>query len=100
MKSMKVGIIAKPNEKGQIVIPKEIRDALGIDASVPLNMSVRSGGIYLYPIVEVFGVVDTESSYMKLLGRTKGAWSESWSAVRKKRSAVEHNASKRRRRIW
>ena len=98
---MKVVNITKPNEKGQIVIPKEIRDSLGINTGVSLNLVLRGGGIYIYPITEVVGKIDSESSYLEILKRTKGRWGkEDWQAVRKKRRKTELQASKRRKQEW
>ncbi len=50
---MKIGIITKPNEKGQIVVPKKLRDFLGIDKDTYLNLVLRDEGIYLCPISDV-----------------------------------------------
>ena len=64
---MKVGILSQPNEKGQVVIPKAIRDALAIDEDVSLNITLRGRGIYMYPIKEVVGQIDEESSYFETI---------------------------------
>ncbi|NQU82600.1 MAG: AbrB/MazE/SpoVT family DNA-binding domain-containing protein [Parcubacteria group bacterium] len=75
---MKIGIITKPNEKGQIVIPKKIRDALGIDKDTYLNLVVKDNSVYLYPISDVL-IRDKnkkEDSYYKTLEKTKGKWTK------------------------
>ena len=98
---MKVGIITKPNDKGQIVIPKEIRDFLMINPNDPLNLMVRGGGIYIYPVDEVVTKNESESSYLNVLQKTQGRWDkENWTALRKKREKIETDASKRRRKSW
>ena len=97
---MKVGNITKPNQKGQIVIPKELRDVLGLHIDAPLNVVLRGKGIYLYPIDEVISLEERESSYLKLLERTKGKWSENWTQLRKKRKKIEEAASKARKQQW
>lgn len=98
---MKVGSIIVPNVKGQIVIPKEVRDALGINANVPLNLVVRGGGIYLYPVEELVTRVESEDSYFKLLEKTKGAWAgEEWEGIRKARKKIELTACQRRKKKW
>lgn len=97
---MKIGIIIKPNQKGQIVIPKEVRKALGIRANTPLNILQRGYGIYIYPIKELVGESQNEAPYLAILERTKGAWNEDWEGVRKKRKEIELLASKKRRKLW
>lgn len=98
---MKIVNIAEPNEKGQIVIPKEVREALGITQNTPLNIVVRGEGIYLYPIVEVITKGEKENSYLKLLEKTKGSWqTEKWQTIRALRKKVELEASSKRRLKW
>lgn len=98
---MKVGIITKPNEKGQIVIPKEVRAQLGINANIPLNVVVRGQSICLYPISELVSIAEVEPSYLKILERTKGAWDrEPWRKIRVRRKKVELTASIRRKNTW
>ena len=98
---MKVGSILIPNVKGQIVIPKEIRDALGINTNVPLNLVIRGKGIYLYPIEELITQAEVEGSYLKLLEKTEGTWvDEDWKKLKEKREKIELLASDRRKRIW
>lgn len=98
---MKVGIIATPNEKGQIVIPQEVRKALGITAGVALNITVRGNAIHVYPVEEVISRGESEQSYVKLLEKTQGTWGEDdWTAKRKQRKTVEHTASRKRKRVW
>lgn len=98
---MKVGTITTSNQKGQIVIPKELRSALGIDASVPLNLIMRGKGIYIYPIAEVVSIAESENSYPKVLEKTKGKWrSEDWEALRRKKRKLELSASKKRKQEW
>lgn len=98
---MKVGKIVEPNQKGQIVIPKDMRKTLGINANVPLNLVLRGKGIYIYPIKEVIGTFETESSYLKILEKTRGAWKEDgWKESMRKRRKIELEASKRRKQAW
>lgn len=98
---MKVGIITKSNQKGQIVLPKKMRQGLGIEANAPLNMILRGDGIYIYPIKEVIAKGEKESSYLQILQKTQGTWlKEDWDILRKKRRKTELNASKKRKKIW
>jgi AbrB family looped-hinge helix DNA binding protein len=98
---MKVGNITKSNNKGQIVIPKEMRDALGIDSASSLNMIATGKGIYIYPVEEVLAKVENESSYLKLLEKTKGSWAtEDLDKLGEARSAIELRASNSRKTQW
>ncbi|HBH46933.1 MAG: hypothetical protein A2445_05500 [Candidatus Jacksonbacteria bacterium RIFOXYC2_FULL_44_29] len=98
---MNVGFITKSNQKGQIVIPKAIRDNLGIEAESSFNIIVRGQGIYLYPISEVIGPVDTENSYLEILKKTKGAWhNDNWEETVKARRKIELKAAKKRKELW
>lgn len=98
---MNVGIITKPNSKGQIVIPKEMREALGVDASVALNLILRGGGIYIYPVEEVITKGEKGNAYLEVLKKTQGAWTrEDWDALRKRRRKTEIAASRERKKAW
>lgn len=98
---MKVGIIATTNTKGQLVIPKELRDILGISPKTPVNLVLRGNGIYVYPIKSVIGTVEAETSYSKILERTQGAWREdTFDQTRKKRRKIELKASEERKKGW
>lgn len=98
---MKVGIITKPNQKGQIVIPKEMRETLGITADIPLNLVVRGQGIYIYPVEEVVTKAEKENSYLDLLSKTQGTWQkEDWGLLKSRRREIELKSSKRRKKAW
>jgi AbrB family looped-hinge helix DNA binding protein len=47
---MKIGIIAKPNTKGQFVIPHAFRKKLGIVPGTPINVVVRKDSVVLFPL--------------------------------------------------
>ncbi len=98
---MKIGLVTSTNSKGQIVIPKDIRDALGIDAQVTLNMVVAGKGLYIYPVEEFITTTDRESSYPELLEKTKGTWGdEERGETKAKRSKIELEASRSRKNRW
>lgn len=99
---MQVGIITEPNKKGQIVIPKKFRQALGITYKTPLNLVLRSEGIYIYPIEEVLTKLETESSYLTILEKTQGAWTndKTWERAEKRRKNIELAASLKRKKAW
>jgi len=99
---MKVGFIAEPNKKGQIVIPKQIRDTLGITANVSLNIILRGEGMYIYPIKRV--ITKEESDLLKVLEKTQGAWADSdWKEFdkrEKQRRRLELKEAKKAKNAW
>lgn len=98
---MKIGSFTTTNDKGQLVIPKDMRDALGIDSEVTLNLVLAGNGIYIYPVEEFITKSETESSYLHLLEKTRGTWNdESWDELQQKRSEVELKASQSRKSRW
>jgi len=98
---MKIGNITTPNAKGQIVIPKAMRDALGIDTTTNVNLVLRGNGIYIYPIAQIVAKGETVSSYNKLLEKTQGAWAgDDWDITETKRRKIELKASKKMRKPW
>ena len=98
---MNIGIITKPNTKGQIVIPKNIRDTLGIKENTALNLVVRGNGIYIYPIAQIITKAESVTSYSKLLEKTQGAWAgDDWDKTEVKRRKLELKASKKMRESW
>lgn len=99
---MKVGTIVEANKKGQIVIPKQFRNALGITPQTPLNLVLRGEGIYMYPIDEVLTKAEGKSSFLKILERTQGAWADdkSWDKTEKRRRKIEQASSLKRKNAW
>lgn len=102
---MKVGFIAEPNSKGQIVIPKKIRDELKIDQNTHLNMVIRDNGIYIHTIKEI--VAGSESNYSKkalleALEKTRGLWADDkdFDKRQKERRKIELKASRERKKPW
>lgn len=102
---MNVGNIVEPNAKGQIVIPKRIRDELGIDPGTPLNMVVRDNSIYLYPVTDITTKGEAEISHSRLLAaleRTRGIWADDKDFDRRQkiRRKIELAATKERKKSW
>lgn len=98
---MKVGHVATSNTKGQIVIPKEYRDALGISTRVLLNLTLSGASILVTPVRGIIEKIVGEQSYMRILERTKGAWKgDSWMRTRMQRQRKEKAVAKRRRGAW
>ena len=98
---MKLGLITKTNQRGQLVIPKRIRDDLGINPNVYLNLLVRGRGIIIYPVEEVIGKTEKENSYLEILQKTQSSWEkENWNSLRKKRKTIELKASLKKKKKW
>lgn len=98
---MKVGNIVKPNSKGQIVIPKKVRDGLNIGQNTLLNLTVVGKGIYLEPLSEALGLTTNKELFLDILKKTQGAWhKDSWDQTAKKRASIELKASQKRKKAW
>lgn len=97
---MNVGYIVEPNSKGQIVIPKSVRDKIGIDKDILLNLTVRGNGIYLTPIKHVISDLNEEDYYIKILEKTQGAWGTLDNETFKRRRKIELKAAKARKNQW
>lgn len=98
---MKITTISQTNAKGQVVIPKAVRDSLGITPQTHLNIVLRGEGVYLYPIREVLTSERGTVPYLEILKRTQGSWKgDSWPKTEKKRKEIEAKASARRKREW
>lgn len=100
---MKVGKITRTTKKGQIVIPKEFRDALRVGEGTPLHISLKEGGIYIQPVEDIVPQEDGAAAYVGILENTRGAWAgdaDKSAKEEKKRKAGERKASQRMRRTW
>lgn len=98
---MKIGMITTPNDKGQIVIPKRFRDALGIDTDSLLNLTLGDNRLYIDLVNEIYNKPQNNEAYLKVLRKTQGAWSgDSWGKNRKARRKIEIAASGRRKQAW
>ena len=64
---MNIGIITKPNQKGQIVIPQQYRQALDINQNIWLNLVLKKNRITIYPIKELIAPVKSEDNYYYIL---------------------------------
>ncbi len=96
---MNVGTFTTPNAKGQIVIPKGIRDKLGINEKVTLNITVSGNAIHIYPVSGFITSTEGESSYSQLLEKTKGSWG-TVKPLSPAKSQLELAASKKRKKTW
>ena len=101
---MKVGNIVESNQKGQIVIPKKMRDDLEITPNTPLNIIVRGGGIYIYPVEAVLTKEDSKDmnkAYLEVLRKTRGILGpKPYYKSEKARRKMELDASRKRKKAW
>lgn len=56
-----IGTIVTPMERGQITLPKEYRDKLGITPKTPLNVTLEEDSIVVRPLSKV---IADQSSYV------------------------------------
>jgi len=98
---MNLGVITKPNSKGQVVIPKKYREELGINEKVPLNITLQGKGLYITPIEKSISSKDSRKLFIEVLEKTAGAWiGDSWPETEKRRRKIELAASRRRKKVW
>ena len=100
---MKNITIATINTKGQLVIPKDIRNVLKINPNVLLQITLKGQGIMIYPVEEIVRRIDSENTFSKILEITHGIWGrESYEEKKQERARrkKELTASKRRKRAW
>jgi len=93
--------ISKPNAKGQVVIPKKIRDALGINAKMFLRISKIGDGVFMHPIADTHPSLERDSEFLRILKETQGAWAgDDWDRQAARRRKIELAASRRRKKAW
>ncbi|PIR58855.1 MAG: hypothetical protein COU69_03610 [Candidatus Pacebacteria bacterium CG10_big_fil_rev_8_21_14_0_10_56_10] len=100
---MNLPLFAQTNSKGQVVIPKAIREKLGIRAGTLLEVVVRAQGLYLYPVNTVARDTDSRTAFIKLLKKTAGSWGPATPKEQRKEAAqhkLEVRASKKRKSAW
>ena len=90
--------ISETNTKGQLVIPKSMRDALGIRPNSPVRIAVCENAVHIEPIVGVVPLKKHRSNLERVLLATQGAWGPATKvelAAEKKRDALERREAKR-----
>jgi AbrB family looped-hinge helix DNA binding protein len=95
--------IASTNTKGQLVIPKSIREALGIRPNAPVRIAVCENAVHIEPLVDVVPLRKHASKLMRVLRETQGAWgsaSTQETTNDKKQAALERKQAKRVSRVW
>jgi AbrB family looped-hinge helix DNA binding protein len=95
--------IVQTNKKGQIVIPKKIREKLGIIEGTLLQIVPRDTGIYIHPMKISPHSTHSNESFLKLLKSTAGAWGPATPEDikrEKEQRRLELEASKRGKKAW
>jgi len=100
--SMKIQTIVRPNQKGQMVIPKEVRKQLGIDADSQLHLTVTGSSFVITPLTDQnFPHILSKKTYAEVLAQTKGAWAnDDWSRTEQTREKLELAAARQRKKTW
>ncbi len=96
---MKVGKLINTNGKGQIVIPQEYRNLLGITPDVLLNVTPKLNGIFIQLVEKVLPKTDSDDLYLEVLKSTRGAWGAVSTNTAKKRK-IELSVSTSRKKKW
>lgn len=95
---MKGGKVIRVTKKGQIVIPKDMRDVLYVREGTSLHISQKGQGLYIQPTEEIRHYEEQADSYLSLLEKTQGTWKDDdWDKATKQRKKIELEASKRRK---
>lgn len=103
---MPVNQIVIPTSKWQVTIPKTVREKVGLERQVPLNVSQENGRIVMVPIK----LVIKESSWneerrkklLKALAGIKGIWANDKDFEKREteKEKIEIEAAKRMRKAW
>lgn len=98
---MNLTTIAKPNSKGQIVIPKKFRQELNIDENVFVNLILKTDGVFITPLNRPQTSSDSNKIFQNVLKMTAGAWKgDDWEETEKRRGQIEIKAAKARKQKW
>lgn len=99
---MKISTVTTTNSKGQIVIPRLMREALQISPQKQLHIKLSGHGIFIEPVQELVANINTDSSYVKMLQKTQGSWDEVEQKTKKSeaKKSLELQASKKRKKTW
>ena len=101
---MSTSTITQPNVKGQIVIPKKIRDELGIGPDTQLYITKQGQSVLISPLFYSQGEDKSSLEWrLQVLRETQGAWGPETADERKHRLAIERKeriAVKKMREAW
>ncbi len=100
---MQIPTITKPNIKGQIVIPKKLRDELGIGPETLVEITKQGRGLYVAPMGGSGAAGDSNQAWLDVLKRTQGAWGPETVTEKKQRLMRERKERleiKNMRKAW
>lgn len=98
---MKILNILTPNDKGQIVIPQKVREALGIGPHTPLQLIQLDNSLSITPISDVVTLTTADSSYEEILKKTAGSWAgDTFLKTRAKRKKIELASTTEKKKAW
>lgn len=94
--------LATSNTKGQVVIPKKIREQLNITPDTILQVGLTANSFVFTPVKSVITLADSDSSYLQILEKTHGSWLEAEKPKKQKTNKrnLELLASKNRKQAW
>lgn len=100
---MNIGTTTTPTDRGQIVIPADYREILGINSQTVLSLKLMGGGIYIQPMTLVPNTTLDDSAFLEFLKEHRGfmAGDENFNPVAlKTRRKLEIARAKRLKRLW
>jgi len=99
---MPIDQIVIPTERWQVTIPKKIREEMGLEEKIPLNVTVENNKITIVPIKKVVGediwTEERRKKLLKALKEVKGIWAKDWPKIKKrlaKQRKIEIEATKK-----
>ena len=107
MTALEPTTIIYPNAKGQITIPKKLRDSLDINPTTPLAPILDGNSITFIPVASVQAKPapwnkTNQAQVYQNWKKTQGAWAndDTWDQTTQQRKKIELQASKRRKQAW
>ncbi len=92
--------IAQPNTKWQIVIPKKVRDELGLSSPIPMTIHAENGRVHMTPLEQPKSHQFNREKLIAALAKARGMWGPETPEEKRKRlerEKLELLASKKRR---
>lgn len=93
---MNVGNITTAGLKGQVVIPSEYREKLGIAPDTLLSVSLVGGGVYFQPVTVIPSkTIYDDGAFLEFLARNRGFWGKETNEEKRLRVARKKMEIKR-----
>ena len=89
--------VTKLNTKGQLVIPSEIRNALGLKTNDNVEIKLVGNFIAVSPVKDIITSRSYENTYSSILRDTKGTWSDNDFTYMTDKSKKEIDKAKERK---